>query len=158
MPVYNALPHLREAVEGILAQTFGDFEFVVIDDGSTDGSTQVLRAYAAADPRIVLVSRPNTGYAIALNEALALATGEFVARMDADDVSLPQRLARQVEYLRAHPECVAVGTGVRFIAAGGTPIARGFRRPRTHEEIDAFHLQRMSSALPHPTVMMRRAA
>jgi glycosyltransferase involved in cell wall biosynthesis len=158
MPVYNALPHLRAAVDGILAQTFRDFEFVIIDDGSTDGSTQMLQAYAAADPRIVLVSRPNTGYAIALNEALALAAGEFVARMDADDVSLPDRLARQMEYLQSHPNCVVVGAAVRFIAADGTPIARGFRRPRGHEEIDAFHLRRMNSALAHPTVMMRRNA
>jgi len=87
MPVYNAERYLVEAVESILTQTFDDFEFIIIDDGSTDGSRPILERFARRDDRIRLVSRPNTGMTRALNEGLDLACGEFIARMDADDVS-----------------------------------------------------------------------
>src|SRR6476661_6105481 len=119
MPVYNAGRYVAEAVESILGQTYADFEFLIVDDGSTDRSRAILERYAARDPRIRLVSRPNTGYAAALNELLGLARGELVARMDADDVALPERLLRQVNYLRAHPEVVCVGTAVHLIDGGG---------------------------------------
>ena len=89
MPVYNAERYVAEAVESILDQTLGDFEFLIVDDGSTDGSRRILERYAARDPRIRLASRPNTGYLVALNEMLAAARGEFIARMDSDDVALP---------------------------------------------------------------------
>src|SRR5271157_5690501 len=84
MPVYNAERYVAEAVESILTQTFRDFEFLIIDDGSTDSSGAILRRYAERDPRIWLLSRPNTGYVVALNELLGLARGELLARMDAD--------------------------------------------------------------------------
>src|SRR5436305_11764547 len=97
MPVYNAQRYIAAAVQSILDQTFTDFELIVVDDGSTDRSGDILRGFAARDPRVKLISRPNTGYVVALNEALATATGEFIARMDADDFSLPKRFERQVE-------------------------------------------------------------
>ena len=109
MPVYNAERFVAEAVQSILSQTFGDFEFIIIDDGSSDGSLEILRRFERADSRIRLSSRPNTGYTVALNEMLAMASGQFVARMDADDVAMPQRLQKQVDYLCAHPNCVVVG-------------------------------------------------
>src|SRR6478609_1964644 len=102
MPVYNAQRYLTAAVESIRGQTFRDFEFIIVDDGSTDRSGEILRKFAAEDPRIKLISRPNTGYVVALNEALSCARGEFVARMDADDISLPARFERQVAHLREH--------------------------------------------------------
>src|SRR5213082_3006291 len=122
MPVYNAQRYLPAAVESILGQTFRDFEFIIIDDGSTDRSGEILRKFAAEDPRIKLISRPNTGYVVALNEALSCASGEFVARMDADDISLPTRFERQVAYLREHTDCVLVGTNVITMDSDGAMI------------------------------------
>lgn len=156
MPVYNAGRYVAEAVESILGQTYADFEFLIVDDGSTDRSRAILERYAARDPRIRLVSRPNTGYAAALNELLGLARGELVARMDADDVALPERLLRQVNYLRAHPEVVCVGTAVHFIDGGGRFLRDG------HPGMENEEIQERALAgdcpLNHPSVMMRRAA
>ena len=102
LPVYNCGRYVAEAVESILEQTFTDFEFLIIDDGSTDRSLVILNRYASADPRIRLVSRPNTGLVEALNEGLGLA-GEFIVRMDADDVALSDRFEIQVAYLPTPP-------------------------------------------------------
>ena len=156
MPVYNAARYVAEAVESILGQTFADFELLIVDDGSTDRSRAILERYQARDERIRLTSRPNTGYAVALNELLGLARGELVARMDADDVALPQRLARQVDYLRAHPDVVCVGTAVHFIDEAGRFLRDG------HPGMDHEAIQERALAgdcpLNHPSVMMRRAA
>src|SRR5438067_12887231 len=91
MAVFNAQAYLADAVESILRQTFADVEFIIIDDGSTDGTLELLRDFVARDARIRLISRPNKGLTRSLDEALDVATGELIARMDADDVSLPQR-------------------------------------------------------------------
>src|SRR4051812_26679567 len=115
MAVYNGEQYLREAVNSILSQTFKDFEFIIIDDGSTDRSPELLASYARADSRVKLISRPNKGLTKSLNEGLHAARGEFVARMDGDDISLPERFERQVSYLREHPEVVLVGSRVEFI-------------------------------------------
>ena len=97
MSAYNGERYLREAVESILNQTFNDFEFIIIDDGSTNSTGQILSSYAAQDPRIVLIrNRENIGLTKSLNKGLALARGEYIARMDADDVSLPNRFSEQV--------------------------------------------------------------
>ena len=156
MPVYNAEPYLAEAVESILGQTFADFEFLIINDGSTDRSGTILERYAARDRRIRLTSRPNTGYTVALNQLLDLARGEFVARMDADDVALPQRLERQVDYLRAHRDVVCVGSAVQFIDGAGRFLRNG------HPGMDHEAIQQRALAgdcpLNHPSIMMRRAA
>jgi glycosyltransferase involved in cell wall biosynthesis len=156
MPVYNAEPYLAEAVESILSQTFADFEFLILNDGSTDRSGAILERYAARDPRIRMISRPNTGYTVALNELLGLASGELVARMDADDVALPERLARQVDYLREHRNVVCVGSAVHFIDAAGRFLRDG------HPGMDHEAIQRRALAgdcpLNHPSTMMRRTA
>ena len=156
MPVYNAARYLAEAVDSILGQTFADFEFLIVDDGSTDRSLTILQRYAARDRRIRLTSRPNTGYTVALNELLRLARGELVARMDADDVALPERLLRQVDYLRAHPDVVCVGTAVQLVDEGGRYLRDG------HPGMDHAEIQERALAgdcpLTHPSVMMRRAA
>src|SRR5690348_2044168 len=90
LAVYNGGPYLRAAVESVLTQTFTDFEFIIIDDGSKDDSLKTLREFAARDPRVRLVSRPNKGLTVTLNEGLDLARGEFLARMDADDLCMPE--------------------------------------------------------------------
>jgi glycosyltransferase involved in cell wall biosynthesis len=156
MPVYNAAGYLSEAVESILGQTFADFEFLIVDDGSTDRSPAILERYAARDRRIRLTSRPNTGHTVALNELLGVAGGELLARMDADDIALPTRLARQVDYLRAHPDVVCVGTAVHFIDSAGR-FLRARHPGMDHEEIQERALAG-DCPLNHPSVMMRRAA
>src|ERR1700722_3648940 len=95
MAVYNGEKYLREAVESGLARGFRDFEFIIIDDGSTDRSLTILEGYAHADLRIRLLSRPNRGLTASLNEGLELARGDFVARMDCDDICLPDRFEKQ---------------------------------------------------------------
>jgi len=111
MPVFNAEPYLREAVTGVLEQTLGDFELLAIDDGSSDGSLDVLRSFT--DPRLRVVSRPHEGIVRTMNAALALARAELIARADADDVCLPERLERQVRFLAAHPGVALVGGVMR---------------------------------------------
>jgi glycosyltransferase involved in cell wall biosynthesis len=111
MPVYNAEPYLGEAVGGVLGQTFEDFELLAIDDGSTDGSLEALRS--VDDPRLRVVSRPHEGVVRTMNAALGLARADLVARADADDVCLPERLERQVQFLAAHPGIALVGGAMR---------------------------------------------
>ena len=109
MPAYNAAPFLRQAVDSILSQTFTDFEFIVVDDGSTDSTLAILDGYS--DPRIrVIKSEHNLGLPGALNLGLSAARGEYIARMDADDVSLPERLMKQVSWLDENPETSVLGT------------------------------------------------
>jgi glycosyltransferase involved in cell wall biosynthesis len=157
MPVYNAERYVCEAVQSILAQTLGDFELLALDDGSTDGSLRILQRYAARDPRIRLISRPNKGLVASLNELVDQARGEFIARMDADDITMPERFEKQVEYLRAHPECAVVGCRVWETDADGDTVTE-YPTLSDHDEIDAFHFRLMGPALLHPSVMMRRAA
>src|SRR4051794_39230969 len=91
MPVYNASRYLHSAVDSVLRQTFSDFELIAVDDGSTDNSKALLEQIAANEPRLRIVSRPNTGIVGALNDGLGVARGELIARMDADDIALPER-------------------------------------------------------------------
>jgi glycosyltransferase involved in cell wall biosynthesis len=156
LPVYNARRYIGAAVESILGQTDGDFEFVIIDDGSTDGSTELLESFAAREPRIRLISRPNTGYVRALNEGLESCRGEFVARMDADDVAAPQRFERQRTYLQQHPECSVVGCAVEWIDSDGAKFCEQ-QMPLAHEAIESRLLQGLG-ALSHPGAMIRRTA
>jgi glycosyltransferase involved in cell wall biosynthesis len=155
MTAYNAMRYVRVAVESVLSQTFGDFEFIIIDDGSTDGTTEVLRSYSARDPRIRLVSRPNTGLGVALNEGLAMARAPLIARMDADDECLPERFEKQVRYLREHEECVLLGSRVLWIDSDGAPLFDMIGIELTHEKIDE-QLITAGWSIVHPAVMMRR--
>lgn len=154
MPVFNSRRYISLAVESILAQTFRDFEFIIIDDGSSDGTGDILRQYAARDPRIILIHQHNQGVSAAANRGLAIARGEFLARMDHDDIALPQRLQRQVDFLRQHPECVAVGAQVLMIDCDEFPI-RIPLAPQTHEQIEAAFTHEW--AIFHPTLMARTA-
>jgi glycosyltransferase involved in cell wall biosynthesis len=124
MTVHNGLPYVEEAVDSVLGQEFDSFELVVVDDGSTDGTADVLAG--RADPRLRLVRRSHQGRVAALNHALQLATGRYVANLDADDVALPGRLAVPARYLDDHPEVAAVGAAVQPFVGEAAP-----RRPRT---------------------------
>jgi glycosyltransferase involved in cell wall biosynthesis len=157
MPVYNAADYLAEAVQSILAQTFADFEFVIVDDGSTDRSGRMLADFAAKDSRIKVITRPNTGIVGALNDAIGASSGELIARMDADDVALPDRLAKQVAYMENHPQCVALGGRVIGIDPYGCVLFHSEHKME-HERIDAELLNGVGWAIVHPTAMLRRDA
>ena len=120
MTAYNGDPrYLRAAVESILAQSLADFELVVIDDGSTDGTLAVLHEFERRDSRVRLFERPHLGYVRQLNFGLRQCRGEFVARMDADDVALPERLEKQVDLLRREPLVAVVGGGYELVDGAG---------------------------------------
>jgi glycosyltransferase involved in cell wall biosynthesis len=157
MPVYNGARYLAEAVESILAQTYRDFEFVIVDDGSTDRSPTMLDEYARRDARIKVVRRANTGIVGALNNAIAESKAALIARMDADDVSLPDRLEKQVAYMRDHPECVALGSRVTGIDPYGCVLFQSEHK-LAHDEIDAELLNGVGWAIVHPAAMLRRDA
>jgi glycosyltransferase involved in cell wall biosynthesis len=155
IPVYNAEGFIASAVQSILDQTFGDFELIIINDGSTDRSAAILAELK--DPRIKLISRPNTGYVIALNEALALARGEFIARMDADDLSLPTRFEKQIAYLRDNPDCVLLGTNVAQMDVASCVIGPMSDIAFGHDQINHALLRR-GWPIVHPSVMIRADA
>ena len=156
MSVYNAGRYLRDAVESVLSQSFSDFELIILDDGSTDDSPNVLKEYAARDPRIRVTVRENQGLTVTLNEGLAQARGEFIARMDCDDVCLPGRFARQLDYLRADPSLVCAGGHFELIDEKGRLLTR-LRPPSDDESIQKLLLAG-HTAICHPAAMMRREA
>ncbi len=136
MPAYNVGLYVRQAVESILAQTFNDFEFIIIDDGSTDDTLAIVQELAARDSRLRVISRPNVGVAATANEAIGYCQGEFLARIDGDDVAMPARLEKQLAYMRANPQCVVVGSAVLLIDEAGLPL---FEMPHvkfSHDEIE----------------------
>jgi glycosyltransferase involved in cell wall biosynthesis len=159
MPVYNEERYVSEAIESILTQTFTNFEFIIIDDGSTDGTPAILTEYARQDPRIIILrNETNQGLIAALNRGLEAARGQYIARMDADDVSLPERLARQVAYLDQHPEVGVLGTNVAYIDAEGRLLNEG--RPKDPQPLSPAMLQWLllwRCAIYHPTVMLRQS-
>jgi glycosyltransferase involved in cell wall biosynthesis len=156
MPLYNARRYVAEAVAGVLAQTFADFELIVIDDGSTDGSGEVAREAAGGDPRVRIERQENRGVSAAANRGTELARGEFLARVDADDISLPQRLQKQVEFLREHPE-VALGSRVLLIDDGGLELFEMPGTPLAHDEIDRG-LMAVEWSIYQPAAMFRTEA
>ena len=155
LPVYNAEAYVGEAVESILAQSFTDFELIAINDGSTDGSGAILRELAARDTRIVLVERPNDGLVSALNEGIESARAEFIARMDADDVAMPERFALQHARMVKEPELAVLGSLIRWMDRAGNIIELA-NQPLTPKAIARCLEQ--GCPVAHPTVMMRRSA
>lgn len=125
MPVYNAKNFVGEAIESVLCQTYENFEFIIIDDGSTDDSVKIIQAYERRDNRIKLILQKNAGNAAASNAGLEMAASKIVARMDADDIMMPQRLEKQVTFLEAHPEATVVSCYSYHINNSGEIIGKG---------------------------------
>lgn len=155
MSVRNAQKYLTKAIESILSQTYENFEFIIIDDDSTDKSLQILEEYALKDKRIKILTQANKGMIVALNKGLEIASGDYVARMDADDISLPERFEKQTQYLEKHSECVAVGCKILLIDRSDMPIMH-FHYKQSHEEIDGHHMSGQGSAISHPAAMIRK--
>ena len=154
MPVYNGEKFVAEAIESILAQTFTDYEFLIVDDGSGDRSGEIIRSFAENDDRIRFIQfERNLGGADARNHITMLSSGEYIAMMDCDDVCLPERLGKQVDFLRSNPAIGVLGTGTQAVDEDLGPLYR-FDLPERHALI-VFNLF-IGSFLIHPTVMMRR--
>ncbi|WP_260928969.1 glycosyltransferase [Novosphingobium sp. 9] len=156
MSVYNGERFLALAIESILAQTFTDFEFLIVDDGSSDGSAAIIRRYAAADSRIRPIIRENRGLVASLNEMLEQAQAPIVARMDADDFSQPDRFARQYAFLTANPDYGVVGSWSEDMGEDGGPIFRtGEDHPLKHDDI-LTAIDEGGQLICHPAAMFRR--
>ncbi len=154
MSVYNAEDYLLPSIESILNQTYKDFEFVIINDGSKDGSEKIIKNYK--DPRIKLISRANKGLTYSLNEGLKVAKGEFIARQDADDISELTRLQKEVEYLESHPSIGLVGSNYMHIDEAGKSTGT-VTNVFTHPD-DLKMCLVLCNQYGHGSVMLRRSA
>jgi glycosyltransferase involved in cell wall biosynthesis len=155
MAVHNGEKYLHQAMESILNQTHTDFEFIILDDGSSDSTGSILDEYVARDRRIVLVSNEtNIGLTRSLNRGLELAQGEYIARMDADDISLPGRLVAQISFLDNHPEVAVLGTAAYLIDASGVQ-GELIQFPESHDHLR--WLMCFDNHIIHPSAMFRRA-
>jgi glycosyltransferase involved in cell wall biosynthesis len=153
LPTYNNETTLGAAIDSILGQTFADFELLVIDDASSDGTPALLAKYT--DPRLRIIrNETNLKIVAALNSGLDQAKGDYIARMDADDISLPKRFALQCAYLDSHPPIGVVGSWIEIF--GTQRVSYIHRCPATHDEIIAASF--FVNPMAHPTVMMRRSA
>lgn len=149
LPVYNGEEYLVDAINSILVQTFSDFELILIDDGSTDGSPKILKECEHRDPRVRVIVRENRGLVITLNNAIDIARGKWIARMDQDDIALPHRLERQLKWLESTGADIS-GSWVRRF---GSSDKRLVKLRQTDEAIKMEML--FCSPFAHPAVMMR---
>jgi len=155
LPVYNAKPYLHDAIHSVLDQTYKNIELLIIDDGSTDGSVDIIRSFK--DPRIVFLQHvANNGLIATLNEGLEKARGEYIARMDADDIwTNPQKLEKQLEYFDHSPDCVLVGTWATLIDEDGSSLG-SIRYPYEDSAIRKHLL--MKNYFVHPSVLFKKDA
>lgn len=153
LPVYNAEPYVAAALESILRQDYGRFEVIALDDGSTDCSLPILQQYRQADDRIRIISRENRGLVATLNEGIALAKGDLIARMDADDISYPSRFSRQVALFAQQPQLAISGTGIDQLI--GSRVVRGRPNP-IYRSGDWHVLSMFFTIFLHSTVMYNR--
>lgn len=154
LPVWNRERFVGPCIQSVLAQTFADFELLIIDDGSTDQTPRVIRDHAGRDGRIRVIRQENAGCYAARNAALAATRSEFTAIIDSDDVALPQRFEQQIEFMRSHRDHAAVGTWAVFTDPYLVPNQVA-RTPSDHEAIDRQHLAGSPGALIHGTAMCR---
>jgi len=153
MPAYNAEKYIAESIESILNQTFTDFEFVIINDGSTDNTAEIVEKYAVQDKRIKFVNnKKNQGLIAVLNQGLDLCAGEYIARFDSDDISRPTRLEKQVAYMDAHPECGVLGTWAQKF---GTNVTHSvFKHP---SQVKLLDMVMYGVLVVHPSAMLRKS-
>jgi glycosyltransferase involved in cell wall biosynthesis len=152
MPVYNAEKYLSQSIESILNQTYEKFEFIIVDDASTDNSWKIIRSYAKKDKRIIPIkNRINLGVSLTSNIAMSLAHGKFLARMDADDISFSQRIEKQFDFLKHNSEVIAVGTQCVVINSDDQVI--GYKKfPTEHESLSQMSF--WAIPLQQPSMMI----
>lgn len=154
MSVFNGERFLAEAIECILNQTFRDFEFIIIDDGSTDGTADILSHYQRIDPRVVVHHQQNKGLIDSLNTGCGMARGRYIARIDADDIAFPARLERQVRYLDQNPQVALLGSSINNIDVAGRPLST-FVLPTGNEEIRERLFRRQDLPFCHVALAFR---
>jgi glycosyltransferase involved in cell wall biosynthesis len=154
MPAYNVEKYIGKAIESVLDQTFMDFELVIVNDGSTDGTVAIINSFS--DPRIILINQENKGVAIALNTGLTVSQAAYVARFDADDICDVQRLEKQYNFLRANPDYILVGSDADYILENDDFLFHFKCIAHTHDEI----MDKLYFYCPfvHPTVMFKKAS
>ena len=155
MAVHNGERYLAEAIESVLGQSVSELELVVVDDGSTDATPELLAGFAERDGRVVVLRHDNRGRTASLNRGVGVARAPLVARLDADDACLPERFARQVAFLERHPAVALVGGAVRLVDAGGRAFEES-RYPLTDAEIRRAFAY--TTPFVHSAVMFRRSA
>jgi glycosyltransferase involved in cell wall biosynthesis len=164
LPVYNGEKYIRDAIESILEQTYQNIELIIIDDGSSDNTIDLLMEYKNKDKRVVIISRENRGLVTSLNEGILISHGKYVARMDADDISHTERIEKQVKYLEENEDVYLLGTNYSLIYEEGLSeevkkAAEGTHR-RSRAVIDKenwFLSTNETMKFIHPTIMMRRS-
>jgi len=156
VPVWNSESYLAAAIQSMLNQTFTDFEIIVLDDGSTDRSLEILHEFADLDRRVKVTACEHQGYSPLLNLGLSLAKGKYIARMDSDDICLPERFKQQVAFLDNHPDYVAVGSQIMQIDPANNPIGY-VNFPLDHDAIDLSQIKGKGK-INHPASMMRSDA
>ncbi len=154
MPAYNAGNYISEAIDSILKQSFTDFEFIIVNDGSTDNTKEMIESFS--DPRIILLNQENKGIATALNAGLSKAKAPYIARFDADDVCFPHRLEQQYDFLNTHPGYIVCGSDAEYISANGEHLFNFRSISHTHEQI----IEKVYAHCPfiHSSVMYRKDA
>lgn len=150
MGVYNAEEDLKSSIESILNQTYEDFELIIINDGSTDSSREIIEAYAQKDARIHLVNQENMGLTKALNKGIAVSRGKYIARQDADDVSYPHRLKKQIDLMESNEAIVLSGSNCDDLYADGSTGEWGAYAPDELQKV-VF----LKTPFAHSTIMMR---
>jgi glycosyltransferase involved in cell wall biosynthesis len=156
IPVFNEAALLPAALDSVLWQTFEDFECIVVDDGSTDATPRILAAHAAHDPRFQIITQRNGGISRALNAGLSAATGEWIARLDGDDIMLPDRLARQLDFAQSQPGLAACGCDYDIIDMAGQRHGTRHPLPRNVDELNRILAAGEPLTFTHPTMLYRR--
>lgn len=157
VPVYNGAQTVKASLASIQAQTISDIRILVVNDGSTDDTAEIVKSLAREDPRIFLVNKQNSGIVETLNAGLQYCDAEFIARFDADDVSYPQRLEVQLSYLHENADCVAVGCRIDHIDEAGHPLSN-LPQPGQPDLADPWWVPAREPYLMHPFLMVRRSA
>lgn len=154
LPVYNGGPHLPKAINSILSQSFGGFELIIVNDGSTDNSEQVIRSFN--DPRIVYIANErNSGLIFTLNKAIGIASGKYIARMDADDICHKERLSEQKRWLDEHPGTSVVASTIEFIDDNDQPAGQWATDRATVSATSIRKKLPHDNCIAHPSVMAR---
>lgn len=150
MSVFNGEQHLKASIESIFNQTFANFEFIIINDGSTDATVKIIKSYN--DARIKIINNgENIGLTKSLNKALKVAHGEYIARQDADDISMPNRLEQQLKYLESHPQVALLGTGISVVDEQGKEIEKRIMQPNPRASLQK------GNRIVHGSAMFRKS-
>jgi glycosyltransferase involved in cell wall biosynthesis len=158
LPAYNSGKYVTQAIESVLAQTWRDFELIVIDDGSTDNTLEMIQKCAARDSRVKVFTQSNSGLSATLNRGINLVANEWVFRMDNDDLMRPNRIERQLAFIAEHPELSVASSLVRHIDGNDRVIGKDNSKLFTHEAIDKLIASNGLVSFSHPAVAFRRSA